>query len=345
MNIAVSSEFINLECKTKSQRLYCKEQLEKCDQFNIATGYISSDSIIELNKIVEENKTPNVKLFIGMHFFDLFTEVQYDAVKKLSTTLSKLNRGKIYISKKLKYHGKMYSFIRNNTCFSASIGSSNFDSFLCGSKNTCEIDSFHEGAEAEIINQKIESIINDLGEPFDSVTIDRYKPEIPLIDNHYGVNKLPDGTFKAYSKNLTGNQFYIPLKTEQKSNLNVFFGKGRENPRGFVIPRPWYEVELIVPQEIRKNPNYPSQKKFNVITKEDYSFFCETNGDNAKNFRSSDDLSILGKYIKGKMENTGALKIGEPVNEKVLEVFKYNSILLRQTKESPNTWLLSFENI
>ena len=38
-----------------------------------------------------------------------------------------------------------------------------------------------------------------------------------------------------------------------------------------------------------------------------------------KNFRSAHDLKILGRWIKGQMENAGALKLGDKVTE---ETFK-----------------------
>ncbi|TAF03501.1 MAG: hypothetical protein EAZ78_12445 [Oscillatoriales cyanobacterium] len=45
---------------------------------------------------------------------------------------------------------------------------------------------------------------------------------------------------------------------QQQSNLNTFFGKGRENKStGKFIPRDWYEVELIVDSKTISHPIYP----------------------------------------------------------------------------------------
>lgn len=344
MELLVSSELSDFSAKTSSQRLYCKKCLEDCVQFNVATGYISSESILSLKSIIERNPTPNVNIFIGMHYLESFTETQYKSVSRLNETLTNMNRGMVYLSPRLKFHGKMYSFERDNQCFSASVGSSNFGSFLCGSNDVCEIDSVYSGEAATLIDNKIKALIKALGVPFSELSQPQFTPELPLLDGHFGVRKLPDGTFNSYSMKTTGRRFSIPLKTEAKSNLNAYFGKGRENKkRGFIIPRPWYEVELIVPKSITSLDGYPRNDSFNVITKENYSFECETNGDYAKNFRSSKDLKILGKYIKGNMESSRALEIGNPVDDKVLSDFGYNSIVLSETT-APKTWLLDFGN-
>ena len=48
------------------------------------------------------------------------------------------------------------------------------------------------------------------------------------------------------------------VDNQQRSNLNAFFGKGRWNRKtGTVIPRDWFEVEIIVDIATTKNPIYP----------------------------------------------------------------------------------------
>ena len=66
-----------------------------------------------------------------------------------------------------------------------------------------------------------------------------------------------------------------------QSNLNAFFGKGREAKNGLVKPRHWYEVELIVPKNITEQNGYPKAKTddaiFDVITDDGWSFKCNKN--------------------------------------------------------------------
>jgi len=52
------------------------KNLAVADNIRIATGFISSDSLIELAKIIELNDKPNIELLIGMHFFSGFTKAQ-----------------------------------------------------------------------------------------------------------------------------------------------------------------------------------------------------------------------------------------------------------------------------
>lgn len=146
----------------------------------------------------------------------------------------------------------------------------------------------------------------------------------------------------------TDVSFDIPIKgyeVSPHSNLNVFFGKGREGKNGLVKPRHWYEVELIVPKEITTRPGYPQSKTdeavFRVITDDGWTFSCKVSGDYSKNFRSENDLKILGKWLKGRLENAGVLKVGEPVTKETLEKYGRDTFTLTKTR-TKNTWFLDF---
>nr|WP_274572534.1 restriction endonuclease PLD domain-containing protein [Neisseria sp. 3986]MDD9326481.1 NgoFVII family restriction endonuclease [Neisseria sp. 3986] len=134
----------------------------------------------------------------------------------------------------------------------------------------------------------------------------------------------------------------MQAKTEEKSNLNCFFGKGRRDKRGFVKPRSWYEVELIVSNEITRQDGYPREQTFTVITDDGWQFSCKTSGDFAKNLRSENDLKTLGKWIKGRLEVSGCLKTGQMVTDEVLREYGNNQFELRST-DDPNIGLLSFK--
>jgi hypothetical protein len=127
-------------------------------------------------------------------------------------------------------------------------------------------------------------------------------------------------------------RFEIPIKTAPQSNLNVFFGEGRKSPQGFVKPRHWYEVEIIVSQQVQKSAeNYPANKEFIVYTDDGYRFVLKTSGDYGKNLRSRDDLTVLGRWLKGRMETAGALVSGIPVTEEVLNNYGRNTMILTRT--------------
>jgi hypothetical protein len=318
--------------------------LKDCDSLKIATGYISADSLIELSKIVEINHKPKIELMIGMHYFDGFTRPQYEAAQSLNLILNTKNLGGIYLSNTRKFHGKMYSFNGNEISPAFMIGSSNLDS--CISKNPINYEAdilLTDEAIVQNYTDYLTAIIKSLSVPFETIIIDKFIEKNSLLENQYGVDKVDLVELAELKNNLTNIKFEIPIKTEPKSNLNAFFGKGRVNNRGFETPRPWYEVELIVSNSITQANNYPYCQEFDVITDDGWKFRCKTSGDFSKNFRSNDDLKILGKWIKGRLENSNCLKVGEPVTERVLRNYGRTNIELIKTKKE-DVWYLNFNS-
>ena len=316
------------------------ENLSKAEQIRIATGFISSASLIELRKMVEVNKKPCIEMLIGMHYFDGFTKQQYDCALALNETLQEQNRGAIYLSNAMRFHGKLYSFNDTKQCFSAIVGSSNLNSLFSAYK-IYEADCFFEGDNAKTIDKSIQNLFGKLGKIITDFQIDSFIQNNDLLENHYGVNKISHEELTKILATKTDVSFDIPMKAEAKSNLNCFFGKGRVSPRGFEVPRPWYEVEIIVPVSITRLPDYPANRTFDVVTNDGWRFTCETNGQNSKNFRSQNDLTILGKWLKGKLEQSGALEMATPVTENVLLQYGKNTMKLSATAD-PNLWLIEF---
>jgi len=338
MKLAVSIP-LGLPGKTQSSGKIWNEFLSASSDVKIATGYITEDAVIEIKKISEVNSQPNFEIFIGMHYFDLFTRTQYQAVNELNAFLVSNNRGHIYLSPKTKFHGKIYSFSHNGHCIAAAVGSSNLGSFVGTSSDLYEIDCcFQDNEECSRIDQSITDIINELGAPFDTITIEKFNDRNKILEGEYGVKNVEDKIPNLLSKK-TSEFFDFPLKTEAKSNLNVFFGKGRVTKSGFEQPRPWYEVEIIVPREVTSKPNYPAGENIMVCTEDGWMFECSINGDYGKNFRSANDLKILGKWLKGKMEAEGALVIGQPITDETLKIFGKKNLRLTKTTDN-GIWIL-----
>jgi len=134
------------------------------------------------------------------------------------------------------------------------------------------------------------------------------------------------------------------LYDSKRSGLNVYLGKGRKSVKGVVIPRSWYEVELIVPKNITAVKGYPraneNDGEFSVTTDDGWQFTCKVSGDFNKNLRSENDLKTLGKWLKGKMVNAGVLKPGEMVTDKTLQNYGRQSLTLQKYKNG--TWYLDF---
>jgi len=170
-----------------------------------------------------------------------------------------------------------------------------------------------------------------------------------LLSDQIGVVKLQQPNLQEAKANFSNLSFQIPLKGDesQRSGLNASFGEGRRNQQGFVIPRPWYEVELIVPKSITQLPGYPQADptgnggSCDVITDDGWEFKCKVSGDYSKNLRSEDDLKIMGKWLKGRLENAGVLKPGERVTDETLRNYGRSSITLTKLNNG-NKWFLDF---
>ena len=223
------------------------------------------------------------------------------------------------------------------------IGSSNLGSFMGTSKSNIEADIFLPGNEARSIDYYIKHVISDLGTEFSlAAPITSFlPPETDLLKGLEHVTQLTESEFSAAMSTLTNVSVEIPLKTEPKSNLNTYFGAGKA--KGKYSPRSWYEVELIIPKSTPYRDLLPTheQGRFRVVTPDRYSFYCERQGSYDKNFRSCDDLRILGKWIKGEMENKGVIRCGEMVTDSTLAAFRRNKLVL--TKSTEDFWYICLQ--
>lgn len=316
------------------------------DRMKIASGYISEESLMELKSILdfyrEENQKKFCDLTIGMHHREGFTRPQYEAAKNLGEFLEEYKLGAVRVCTAFKFHGKVYSFYKDNAPFASIMGSSNLSNML--ESKQWEVDYiFKDNATLEELNVLHDDLNNKatkklLGLPAPEKFIENHD----LLQGRAGVEKLTANDLESYKAEQEGTVFEIPLKAEAKSNLNAYFGKGRLAPNGAIRPRPWYEVEVIVPVNITRMEGYPhAGTVLNVITDDGWRFKCKVSGQNDKNFRSEDDLKTLGRWIKGRLEAAGILEVGKPITEQMLQRYGRSNLTLSKTKD-PETWLLDF---
>jgi HKD family nuclease len=305
------------------------------DSIHISTGYVSIDSILYLHKNLQSGAIPRLDLVIGMHNFDGFTRAQYDASIELARYLKESNKGSVSISVAFPYHGKIYCFRKQMKQFAAIMGSSNLTAL--GRK-----DSFNFEVDVALEEPKIVSRLSAFHEELKQKAckpLEEWQAK-PFIEELKipGAEKLTGRQTSDFWKLRQKDEFLIPLKAEAQSNLNASFGKGRANKNGFVRPRPWHEVELIVPSEITAQENYPRLASFKVVTDDGWLFPCRTSGDYSKNFRSENDLCILGAWIKNQLTDAGLLKVGNLVTPEILKEFGKELKLIKT--EDPKIWLL-----
>lgn len=319
-------------------------------QLDIAVGYITADSLIELQKIVELNNLQRLNLIIGMHYFEKFTKPEYRAAMALNSFLKQSGCGAVKLVTPFKYHGKIYTYSKNNKPVAGIIGSNNLSSIIGSNSRTYEASVYIQEPDAV---KSMYSFVSELSlkasDDIDALDIQEFKERNPLLEGHEHVEKIVDVELEHVKNSIIENvSFDIPIKgAEQcaKSNLNVYFGEGRKSPNGIIKPRHWYEVEIIVPKAVTSQQGYPKadtdEAIFDVVTDDGWKFKCKISGTNSKNFRSENDLKILGKWIKGRLENEGVLRIGEPVTQQT--IIDYGRDNLKLTKTTiPNTWYLDF---
>ncbi len=327
-----------------------EELLPNTDLLRIASGYISVDSLIEIQRIIHDNRKPSLQLLIGMHYFEGFTRPQYEATKNLDDFLRSSKLGSVSLATVVKFHGKVYSFTKDSKPFASVVGSSNLNNILDKKSKTVETDMF---LREEKMVTEIDKLLVDLSPQIGTELIKIKDEDIRIVtkslqlEDHDGIEKISDVELTLVQARRTKTSFEIPLKPSEEapqSNLNVFFGEGRRNARGYVLPRPWYEIEFIVSKEITSKPNYPKVGTvFTVYTDDCWKFNCKISGDYGKNFRSEDNLLILGRWLKGRLENSGCLKPNVPITRAVLQKYGRENVKLIATQDA-TIWLLDFKS-
>lgn len=288
-----------------------KESFKNYDDITIASGYVSSNIVREFKKdIIKHCKSGGqFRLLAGMAFFEGLVQKKLDLLNEIHSEISNKRSG-IYVPYDRKFHGKIYNFHDTkgdkSECY---VGSANFSHSGLGTNRECSV----------LINnnEQLEEISHYLDLLFDSsVSIAIPSADIVVRGSRKEKEKLNPKELTDLKKHNKSIDLSKHPKLEislsraaknTKSNLNAYFGKGRLNRNsGVVAPRNWYEVEIICDKTVNQNPLYP-KGEFTAYTDDGYVIPMKTSGDYKKNFRSRGGLKILGQWIKGKLQKSGAL--------------------------------------
>ena len=321
------------------------KEFSTAENVTIASGYASLDIIhfFENSFMDIARNGGTSRLLLGMAFYEGLSQKKLNAVTKLNDNLKVLhNNSGVYVTNGRRYHGKVYHFetAGNSNIY---VGSSNFSSSGTKGNIECTMSITDTNQKTQLIN-----FLSDLYSPLYAIPINRAAITVPgkkkLVQKNimYYWNLL-----KKYDPKLISTaglaKFEYPLYKavdNEKSNLNVYFGKGRLNTAtGIITPRPWYEIELIAPNSINSLPVYP-KGDFLAYTDDGYIIPMRTQGDYNKNIRSKDSLQIFGIWLKGKLERSGSLKKYEPVSHETLE--EYGNDKLSFYKISDGKYFMKF---
>ncbi|WOB97731.1 restriction endonuclease PLD domain-containing protein [Providencia sp. PROV099] len=313
------------------------KQLELAKNVRIASGYFSLDILKKYeNLLLEKANQYQCQILLGMAFYEGLSKNQFDSVSYMNNEMLKMktNSG-FFVTNGRKYHGKIFQL--NNSIY---IGSSNFSS-----------SGFKGNIEATIKctdeqKYKINDFLNALFSKEHSIRVDF--AQIPIKGNIKLIGDKSKNTWEALRKhtlnelspeiNLTQKVAtfdLLELAEHEKSNLNIFFGKGRENKKTKIVtPRPWYEFEIIAGKKITNSKDYPVGD-FLAYTDDGYIIPMKTSGDYNKNLRSKGGLQVFGRWFKGRLEDAGVLdKFNQITPETILEYGKTKLVLYKMEKEN-----------
>lgn len=300
-----------------------RKQIEKADRIEIAVGYVSIASLEELDRLVCENKISNITLVIGMYYVEGMPEKTYHTAVRINKKWQELGIGEIRIVRSLKYHGKVYCFYKDNSPFSAVVGSANLGVIKLEANNRCQYE-LASLTEDKNETQELADIVERIKAPICSVNISDVK-DMPLIREHNvsltgidTVEELPKNDVELYRKHKTDLSFTLPLKVPAfserfmddkkhytQSNINVCYSLDTRNPKR-PKSRNWYEFQITVSKDIYELPGYPQYKvPFFIVTDDGFMFKAHTTSQNNKQLNAIGDEHILGFWLKGRIAASG----------------------------------------
>lgn len=353
------------------------QRIAVSDRIEIAVGYVSRASLLELDRLVREAGVSHVVLTIGMYYVEGMPESSYHTACEINDAWVRDGIGEIRLVKVCKFHGKLYCFYNQDGPACAIIGSANLGAMKLEASNRrqYEVSILTEDSyECE----EVAAFITHLNEDAYSANI-RAIADIPLIreqnvalNNVDSVSQVPISDVDVYRHNLTDISFVIPIKVPAyderhmddnrhftKSNINVCYAAPRSARRS----RDWYETQITVDKRLTRLPGYPEKNvPFFVITDDGYRIKVHTTSDGNKQLSAVGDELILGRWIKGRLAAAGLVT---PVNDtqrdqertgmitkEMLQRYGCDSLVLSKTTRKAydgdvllDVWLLSFEAV
>lgn len=370
-----------LPLKIKKNQFTIKDciikNFEFFDSIDISVGYVTEASLNELEFLVEKYHIKHICLIIGMYFFDGMPERLYKKSIKLNKKWKNKNIGEIKIVTNFKYHGKIYSFCKDNKK-SVIIGSPNLSVIKPEASTRRQYESailIDDDEKCSEINEFIKQLKN----PSLSSNIEKSNIQIKKIDYDYlsnieFVSKIPQNNIIQYETDLTDISFKLPLKVPPyeerfstkkeyctKSNLNACYSKPRIN-NGKIIPRNWFETQITVSKTIHENEYWPTDSIFFIVTDDGYQFKAHTTGQKNKQLSPKGNELIFGYWIKGRLINSGLIS-PQPntymdkekkgiISKEILDKYGCNNLIFTKTNQKVfdeiencelDIWFLSFK--
>lgn len=378
MNL-IYSDMLPVQLKDGQQSIVdcLKGQFVVASEVEIAVGYVSKASMLELDAWVEEMNIHRIILTIGMYYVEGMPESSYRTALALNDKWMRKGLGEIRMVKAFKYHGKTYCFYKDGKAFAAVIGSSNLGVMKLEASNRRQFEAAAVTTDPDECSE-IGELIKRVQSPncsaniADITNMTLIREVNTSLNNIETVEQIPQSQVALFEKYKTKVSFTLPLKVPMfnerhmddgkhytKSNLNVCYAA----PRSARKSRDWYETQLTVSKEITRMEGYPEKKKpFFVATDDGYWFKVHTTSDGNKQFSAVGNELIMGRWIKGRLAAAGLIS---PVNDtgadtdrrgmitqEMLDAYGCDQLVLTKTSqkaldengEELDVWVFSFES-
>ena len=338
-----------------------KVSLDNFETVTIATGYVGESFLKEIKpKLLKLAKRGGCRLLIGMVFHEGVSQKQKTLLTALHAELQGINaKSGVYISRK-QYHGKVYHFDSENNSI-AYMGSSNLSDHGFYRRLECSVKITDVATLSEIKSYLdhlfASSTTNELDEVELKVKSRGGPSRASAPSNLLADYEITKNEFDALPQPISEQQIVLRVDSQPNSSLNLFYDKGRRDKAGKYAPRPWYEVEISTNVGDRLNPNYPisfsnsSTSKsrigeFNAIILDDNRYFkiaMKVHSDYGKNISSATESGgreTLGRYLKGKLQAQGVLRLHERITSDTLDAYGKDYITLKKIDTS--NYILEF---
>lgn len=325
-----------------------------CSEFIAVVGYVGQSMLKQIEpSILAIAKRGTCQIIVGMIEKEGVSQQLGEYLVLLDAKLRSVNAASGIFVTPTKYHGKVYKVINKNKA-RVFVGSSNFSGEswnLRGEFNICVDDSATKSETLKFIDYMRNLSIN-----LSAITLKIKKHGINKIVIKKDLKDFTRGARRKFNKLPPPiGQFDHTLRVEKnpESGLNLYFEAGRySKAKNTFNARNWFEVELATNSQEQKNKFYPPSIShpnkrsptskartgdFIAYIKDDEDFYeipMKVGGDSGKNIYSANDRNIFGKYIKGKLQNSGALIQNQLVTEEVLQIYGRNTVTFKKIDNS-----------
>ena len=329
--------------------------LRDTDRLRMVSGYIGEETVSALENSLPSLKHVAIELIVGMAAREGLGESAYKSLISLNDALiarshPKHDRQGVFAyfsgkegSRSRGMHAKAYLFDCNQKK-KLIVGSSNYSRSGIQPNGNVEMNVVEINTPSCL---EFEKFFESLHIERNTVRIDQIQ-DFPIKGKAKSSRKTVSGLRKIAKPTGYKSFSYVDIdlarniEKQTGSNLNCCFGKGRETKKtGVIKVRTWYEIEIISDLSTTKNPQYP-KGDFLALTSDGFEFSATTNGDYYKNLRSKGDLKTFGIWLKGRLEDAGALS-DDPQEMVTHETFEeYGNSILRIYRPNSTSAILHF---